>query len=409
MIENNKVVITGMGAVTSLGDDLQTTWDNILEGKSGIGYVTLFDTTNSGTKIGAQVQDTFEEQAKKVIKRRDRKKMTRVTRMAMVAANEAIIDSKIDFSKVDSLRVAVIMGVVTSAYNDKEREDSKQNIIVKSMPNAPSAWISIYNNIKGPNFSVSAACASSAYAITLGKKLIESELYDIVITGGTDSHINKECYEGFNQIMAMSTNNQEPEIACRPFSKDRDGFIMGEGAGILVLESEKHALERNAKIYAEVSGTSITSDADDITAPSQDGLGMFMSMDIAVKDSKVPLSRIGYVNAHGTSTYLNDKYETIAIKKLFGDRAKEILVSSTKSMIGHTIGASGVIEGIVTVKSLIEGVIPPTINYQNPDEELDLNYVPNNLIIREVEAAISNSFGFGGHNASIVFNKYNNK
>lgn len=405
-MEDVKVVITGMGMVTSLGNNVETTWNNLLKGKSGVSKISLFDASQLETQIAAQVDESFEEKASKLIKKRHRGKMTRLTRMALVAADEAINNSKINFDECDRTRIAVVMGVVTSAYNDIERNISKQNVIVKSMPNAISAWISIYNNILGPNFSVSTACASSAYAMGLGQQMIKSGIVDVVIVGGADSHIQEECIQGFNQIMALSARNEEPQKACCPFSKNRDGFVMGEGAGVMVLESEEFAKRRGANIYAEIAGYALTSEAYDITSPRKDGLGMVHTMELAMKNANVNPNEIDYINAHGTSTYLNDKCETIAIKKVLGEHSKDIAVSSTKSMLGHTIGASGVIEGIVTVLSINRGIITPTINYDVKDDELDLNYVPNYPIQKKVDVAISNSFGFGGHNASIVLKKY---
>lgn len=405
-MSEKKVVITGMGMVTSLGLDVETTWQNLVDGNSGIDFITLFDTQNSQTKFAAEVKDDFELKANKQIKKRERVKMTRLTRMAMVAANEAIEDSGINFDNYDRTRIAVIMGVVTSAYNDIERAKSEDNIIVKSMPNALSAWISINNNLYGPNFNVSTACASSAYAIGIGQQMIKSGLADVVIVGGADSHIQEECIRGFNQIYALSANNENAKIACCPFSAKRDGFVMGEGAGVMILESEESAIKNNSKIYAEVAGYALTSEACDITAPKTDGLGMTKTLKMAIENAGVNINDVDYINAHGTSTYLNDKYETMAIKGCFGEKAYDLAISSTKSMLGHTIGASGVIEGIVTVLSIKNSIITPTINYSESDPELDLNYVPNKSIKKEVNVAISNSFGFGGHNASVVYKKY---
>ncbi len=405
-MKENKTVITGMGMLNALGNTMEESFQKMTEGISGVKPITLFDPSELETRIAAQVDDSFLEKAKELIKKRERSKMTRLTQMALVAADEAVKDSGIDFKACDKSRVAVILGIVTTAYSDVEKERSESNCIVKSMPNAPSAWISIRYGLKGPNFNVSTACASSAYAIALGQQLIRSGFADVVITGGADSHIQKEYIKGFNQIMTLSVKNDMPEAACCPFSKNRDGFVMGEGAGIMILESEEHARKRNARIYAEVGGCAITSDAGDITAPQADGIMMAKTMKLALEQAGVKPEDIDYINAHGTSTYLNDKYETMAIKSCFGSHAKNLFVSSTKSMIGHTVGASGVIEGIVTVLTMERGIIPPTINYREPDLELDLNYVPNVSVRKEVTMAISNSFGFGGHNASILYKKY---
>jgi 3-oxoacyl-[acyl-carrier-protein] synthase II len=405
-MSNGKTVITGMGMVTPLGLNLETTWRNLLDGRSGVKPISLFDAGGLETRIAAEVGPEIEQCAEKVIPRRERKQMTRTTRMSMVAANEAVKNSGINFDDYDRVRIAVIMGVVTASYNEMEQKQSEAHLIVRSMPNAPSAWISLDYGLEGPNFNVSTACASSAYAIGLGHQMIKSGLMDIVIAGGADSHIDPEHIGGFNQILAMSVRNDSPETASRPFCLSRDGFVMGEGAGVIVLESEKIARERKAVIYGEIAGYALTSEATDITAPKENGVGMLKTMRMALADAGVNRDEIDYINAHGTSTFLNDKYETMAIKECFGDRAKKIGVSSSKSMIGHTIGAAGVIEGIITVLSINHGILTPTINYVDPDPELDLDYVPNQAKERSIRAALSNSFGFGGHNATIVFKKY---
>jgi len=398
-------VITGVGMVTSLGVNAKQTFDNMVNAKSGVKKITLFDPQNLHTHIAAQVSDDFEDMAINVIKKRDAKKMTRLTRMAMLATNEAIIDSMINFDECDKNKTAVIMGVITSAYNDMERKLSDDNLIVKSMSNSLSAWISMKYKLLGPNFGVSTACASSAYAIHLAREMIERKQADVVIVGGADSHINEECIYGFNQIMALSTKNERPEAACRPFDKGRDGFVMGEGAGILVLESKEHAEKRNAKIYAEVAGSSITSEAHDITAPQKNGIGMSYTMKEALKSACIAKEEVDYINAHGTSTYLNDLYETMAIKDCFGDHAYNLKISSSKSMLGHTLGAAGVIESIVCALSMHSGILTPTINYETQDDNMDLDYIANNSLTCQTNIAISNSFGFGGHNASIVYRK----
>lgn len=403
---NNKIVITGIGLVTSLGTDVESTWENLKEGRSGVRKVTLFDVSQSDTQIAAEVDSAkVEEMAKEKIPRRIRKQMTRTTQMSTLAAIEAIEDSKIDFEKYNKARVAVILGVITTSYYNKELE--KDNYyIVKTMPNAPGAWISILYGLQGPSFNVSTACASSAYAITLGKMMIETGQADVVIVGGADSQIEANYFKGFNQIMAMSTNNDNPEGASCPFSKTRDGFVMGEGAGVMILESEKSAKERNANIYGELAGAAITSEAADITAPQKDGAGMCITMQEAIKNAGVNVEDVDYINAHGTSTNLNDKYETFAIKECFKEHAKELAVSSTKSMHGHTLAAAGAVEAILTILSVKNNIVLPTINYTEVDEELDLDYVPNKARTQKVNIALSNSFGFGGHNATLVFKKY---
>lgn len=406
MSNQNKTVITGMGMVTSLGLDVETTWKNLVAGNSGIKKVTLFDIEGYETQIAGEVSNEFEKLAENIIPRRNRKQMTRTTRMAMVAAHEAIKNSGINFDNYDRTRVAVILGVITASYNDMERAQSDSHIVVKFMPNAPSAWISIQYGLEGPNFNVSTACASSSYAIGLGHQMIRHGLADVVIAGGADSHIDPECFTGFNQILAMSVKNDKPEAACSPFSLSRDGFVMGEGTGMLVLESEKLAKQRGAKIYGELAGYALTSEAADITAPKENGVGMAKTMGMALADAGMSCMDIDYINAHGTSTFLNDKYETMGIKECFGSRAKDICVSSSKSMLGHTLGAAGAIEAIITTLSVYNNIVTPTINYNEPDPELDLDYVPNKSREMSVRAAMSNSFGFGGHNATLVIKKY---
>ena len=406
-MNDNKVVITGFGMITALGLDVQTNWQNLVDGKSGVKRISLFDASHLETQIAAEVDSSFEEYAEKNISRRNSKKMIRCTKMALMAAQEAISQSGLDFNSFDRWRIPVIMGVLTPGYNDREIAKSDSNIIVRSMPNAPSAWISLLYGLEGPNFNISTACASSSYAIGMGYQMIKNNQADLVIVGGTDSHIDEENIKGFNQILALSARNDSPETASRPFTKSRDGFVMGEGAGIMVLESEKIARQRNATIYGEVGGFCMSSDAFDLVAPRKDGEYMLKNMDRALKDARLNPEDIDYINAHGTSTNLNDKYETMAIKRLFSANGNPLAVSSSKSMIGHTIGSAGILEGIITAKSIHHKIITPTINYHDPDPELDLDYVPNQAREKSIKAALSNSFGFGGHNATVVFKQYN--
>lgn len=408
MYEERKTVITGLGMVTSLGLNVKDTWDNLIKGGNGIKNITLFDTHDLETRFAAEVSRDMEQAADRLITKKDRKRMTRTTKMALLAADEAVRNSGIRFDEYDKTRIAAILGVINTSFNDREREQSESHIIVKSMPNAINGWISILYGIEGPSFNVSTACASSAYAIGLGQQMIRSGLIDVAIVGGADSNIEREYIKGFNQIMALSVRNGSPETACRPFSLSRDGFVMGEGAGILILESEESANKRNASVYSEIGGYALTSEAVNITAPKEDGAGMIKTMKKAMADAKVSEDEVDYINAHGTSTYLNDKFETMAIKDCFGLWSDRIAVSSSKSMLGHTLGAAGAIEGIITALSIKNKILTPTINYSDPDPDLDLDYVPNQAREKEIRAAISNSFGFGGHNASIVFKKYKN-
>ena len=401
-----KVVVTGMNIISSLGLDINTNWENITAGKSGVKRISLFDPADCMTKIAAEVPPDFENLSRSYIKKRAGSQMTRVTRMCFVCAKMAIETSGLDFEQADKARCGVILGVVNAGNSSSEKDTTPQNTIFKSMTNAMAAWLSLEYQLQGPAFSVNTACASSAYAIGLACEMIRNGQADVMIVGGADSIVNKEEIEGFNSLYALSVHNDFPEKASRPFSLDRDGFVIGEGAGILVLESETFARKRNATIHGEVAGYAFSSEGYNIMAPMTNGEGMAFTMEKALKDAGARKDEVDYINAHGTSTELNDKYETMAIKKVFGDRAYQIPVSSSKSMIGHTIGAAGAIEGILTILSIQHGILPPTINYDTPDPELDLDYVPNKSKQANIRVALSNSFGFGGHNASVIFKKF---
>ncbi len=401
-----KVVVTGMNIISSLGIDLKTNWDNLVAGKSGVRRISLFDPDDSITKIAAEVPPEFENHSRQFIKKRAGSQMTRVTKMCFVCAKMAIEHSGLNFDLADKTRCGVILGVVNAGNSSSEKDTTPQNTIFKSMTNAMAAWISLEYQLQGPAFSVNTACASSGYAIGLACEMIRNGQADVMIVGGADSIINKEEIAGFNSLYALSVHNDFPEKASKPFAMNRDGFVIGEGAGILILESETFAKSRNARIYAEVGGYAFTSEGYNIMAPMIDGEGMAATIEKALKNANVQKDEVDYINAHGTSTELNDKYETMAIKKVFGDKAYQIPVSSSKSMMGHTIGAAGAIEGIITILSIVNGILTPTINLDTPDPELDLDYVPNQSRKKEINVAISNSFGFGGHNATIVFKKW---
>jgi 3-oxoacyl-[acyl-carrier-protein] synthase II len=401
-----KVVITGMNIISSLGLDLKTNWENLVAGKSGVKSITLFDASSSTTRIAAEVPPEFEEYSKKYVKKRAGSQMTRVTKMAFTCAKELIGSSQVDFEALNKSRCAVILGVVNTGNSSAEKDTTPQNTIFKSMTNSMSAWISLEFQLAGPNFVVNTACASSAYAIGLGFDMIRNGQADLVIAGGADSIINREEIEGFNSLFALSVENDPPEKASKPFSLNRDGFVIGEGAGMIILESETSAKARNATIFAELAGYAATSEGYNIMAPMKDGEGMAVTMEKALVSSGISKDEVDYINAHGTSTELNDRYETFAIKKVFGEKAYQIPVSSSKSMIGHTIGAAGAIEGIITVLSIENGILTPTINLDTPDPDLDLDYVPHRSRKKEIHVALSNSFGFGGHNATLVFRKF---
>ncbi|MBP1591659.1 MAG: beta-ketoacyl-[acyl-carrier-protein] synthase family protein [Oscillospiraceae bacterium] len=400
-----KVVITGMGAVCSLGDSVGELWDNLLAGKSGFGKIERISTENHDSTVAAEIKNSegFESVCKKYWTRRQLNTVTGPQRLVLATAVEAIEDCGIDLENYDKDRVAVIYGIADAGFEDAERE-KMTNIILKSMPSSAPSLISEKFGFHGASFNLSCACASSGYAIALGAQLIETGVYDMVIAGGVSNYVTHDNISGFNQILAMSAN-PDPETASRPFTKNRDGFIFGEGAGTVVLESETSAKKRNAKVHAKLSGYACYSESSNMTAPLEDGEGMRIVMERALKKAGVSPDSVDYINAHGTSTYLNDKYETTAIKNLFGKHAYELSVSSTKSAIGHTLAAGSVIEGIVTIKALNENIVPPTIHYDVPDPELDLDYTPNTAKKREINTAMSNSYGFGGQNVSLVFEK----
>lgn len=402
---SNKVVITAANTTHALGLTLDEGWNALLQGKSGIRRISLFDPSDLDTQIAAQLPGSFDAYSRSLIKKRTAKQMTRVTRMALACTKEAMNLYHIPTDYYNKDRCGVIMGVVTSGYCSMEKEKDPHHNILKGMNNAVSAWISLEYGFQGPNYTIATACASSAYAIAMGYNLIQSGMADMIIAGGADSTINPEEIRGFNELYALSTQNENPEKASKPFAKDRDGFVIGEGAGVLVLENEEHAKKRGATILAEMTGYALTSESYNIMAPKENGEGMYMTMKKAIAHAGIKQEDIGHINAHGTSTMLNDLYETNAIKNLFGSHAKNIPVVSSKSMIGHTIGAAGVIEAAITVQSLRSQKIHPTINLENPDPQMDLDYVTEGAREHAMQYALSNSFAFGGHNATLIFKR----
>ncbi len=395
-----------MNIVSSLGLNKADTWSNIIQGKSGVRAINSFDTSELQTTIAAQLPESFDDYASQKIKKRQAQQMTRVTRMNQVCAKDLIEAEGIDFEPFDKKRCAVILGVVNTGNSSLEKAGGLKHDVLKGMNNAMSAWISLEYGLTGPSYTVSTACSSSAYAIGLAYDMINSGAADLVISGGADSIISPEDIAGFNALYALSVANDQPEKASKPFSEDRDGFVIGEGAGIMILESEASALARGANIYGELAGYGLSTEGYNIMAPKRDGEGMAETMELAIAHAGIKKEEVDYISAHGTSTTLNDLYETMAIKKVFGERAYEIPISSQKSMIGHTIGAAGVIEGIISMESICQGMLSPTINLENADEDLDLDYVPNQARKASIKVAISNSFAFGGHNASLVFRVY---
>jgi 3-oxoacyl-[acyl-carrier-protein] synthase II len=408
-----RVVITGMGAVTPLGNSVDEYWNNIIAGKSGIGKITQFDPTGFDTTIAAEVKgfDPTNFIDKKSVKRMDP-----FTQFALAAAEMAVKDSGLNFESEDRNRVGVVFGsgiggMWTYYYQTKELFESGPGrvsplFVTMMIADIASGYIAIKHNVKGPNYATTSACATASHAIADSMMLIERGSADVMLTGGSEASICPIGIAGFNSMRAMSTRNDDPQKASRPFDAQRDGFVMGEGGSVLVLEELEHAKNRGAKIYCELGGIGLTGDAHHITAPAPGGEGAVRSMSLCVKDAGLQLQDIDYINAHGTSTPLNDKFETMAIKTVFGEHAYKLHVSSTKSMVGHLLGAAGGVEAIATIKTIAEGIIPPTINYEFPDPDCDLNYVPNKAIKKTVNAAISNTFGFGGHNASLLFVKF---
>lgn len=397
-----RVLVTALNMVTALGVDLEASWTGLVAGRSGIRRISLFDTANQKTRIAGEVPRDFDEYARQYCSRRLANQMGRAIKMGYVCTKEAVARSGINFDDYDRVRCAVIFGAADTGHSSIH---DGRYWIMKTMPHGASAWISQEYQLEGPNFTVSAACASSAYAIAYGYDLIAGNKADVVLAGGASSIVNPEHLSGFNEVGALSVANDTPEGASRPFSVDRDGFVIGEGAGVLVLESEESATARGATIYAELAGYALTSEAYNIMMPRPAGVGMAKTMHMALASAGIAKEQVDYINAHGSSTPLGDKYETLAIKDVFGDLAYGIPVSSAKSMIGHTAGACGVIEAAITLMSMQNGILTPTINYTR-DPELDLDYVPNIARRRDVSTALSNSFGFGGCNATLVLRKY---
>ncbi|MGA2297310.1 MAG: beta-ketoacyl-ACP synthase II [FCB group bacterium] len=410
-----KVVVTGVGAVTPIGNTVDEFWTGMMNSKSGAAPITRFDTTDFDTKFACEVKnyDPLIHMNRKEIQRLDL-----FTQLALSAATMAIADSEINFEKTDKNRVGVIFGSgiggMWTYHNQQqilyERGGKPDRISPFFIPMLISdiapGHIAIRWGLKGPNYATVSACATSAHAISDAFMLIQRGNADAMVVGGSEAVICPMGVGGFNSMRALSLRNDSPATASRPFDKDRDGFVMAEGAGVLILETLEHALNRGAKIYAEIAGIGLTDDAFHITQPAPGGEGAVQSMSICIEDAGLTPNDIDYINAHGTSTYFNDKNETEAIKTVFGERAYKMAISSTKSMHGHLLGAAGAVEAITTVLTIKNNKVPPTINYTTPDPVCDLNYTPNHPVERNVNAAISNTFGFGGHNASLCFKAY---
>lgn len=412
-METKRVVVTGLGLITPLGIGVESSWNSFIEGRSGIGRITRFDASDLPVQIAGEVKD-FDPSL--YIEQKEIKKMDRFIHFAVAASTMAIEDSGLKITDNNAERVGVIIGSgigglpAIEHYHKVYLERGYRRITPFFIPmliiNLASGQVSIKFGAKGPNSAVATACATGSHAIGDAFRIIQRGDADVMLAGGAESVITPLAISGFAVMKALSTRNNEPERASRPFDIDRDGFVMGEGAGIVVLESLDSAKGRGAKIYAEIIGYGMTSDAYHITAPAPEGEGAATCMSLALKDAGVDPNVVDYINAHGTSTKYGDEIETSAIKKVFGEHAYKLSVSSTKSMTGHLLGAAGGVEAVISVLSIVHDIIPPTINLDNPDPECDLDYVPHKARHREVNFALSNSFGFGGTNACLLFRKY---
>ncbi len=409
----HRVVITGMGMVTCLGTGVSVNWRALTEGRSGIGPITLFDAQKHQTRIAGEVRGNFDPD--KHVHEKEFRRMDRYQQFALVAAGEAVSDAGLDCPPENPYRCGVVVGSGMGGLETiedgirvlwaKGPKSVHPLMIPKVVINLVSGLLAIKYGFKGPNFGVVNACTSGTSALGEAFSIVRDGRADIIMTGGAEAVITSLSIAGFNALRALSTRNEEPEKASRPFDLRRDGFVISEGAGILILESEDHCRKRGARAYAEILGYGATDDGYHRVMPDPQAEGAYWCMKNALEDAGVPPSRIGYINAHGTSTDLNDKMETLAIKRLFNNSAWKVAISSTKSMTGHLIGAAGAAEAIYTILALKHGIVPPTINLEEPDPECDLDYTPNKSVTRDIEYALSNSFAFGGQNASLVFGR----
>ncbi len=411
--ERRRVVITGMGAITPLGLTVDEYWQALVEGKSGIGKITLCDVTGLTCQIAGEVKG-FDPHD--YMEYKETRRMARFSHFIVASTRIAIEDAGLNLSREKAERMGVVVGNGIGGF--PEAEEGHLVLLERGgmrltpffmpmvLPNMAAGQISLIFGLKGFSSTITTACAAATQAIGDALEVIRQNKADVMVAGGTEAAISPTGVAGFCVMKALTTRNDEPTKASRPFDAKRDGFVPSEGAGVLILESLEHALRRGARIYAEAAGVGISSDAYHVTAPDADGSGAIRAMQWAIEDANLKPNEIDYINAHGTSTPINDRIETQAIKTLFGDYAHQLPISSTKSMIGHLLGASGVVEGIACVKAITEGIIHPTINYEYPDPDCDLDYVPNVARRKDVKAALSNSFGFGGQNACLVFKKF---
>jgi beta-ketoacyl-acyl-carrier-protein synthase II len=408
-----RVVVTGMGCISPVGNDVSTTWSNILAGRSGVGLITQYDASEFKCKIAAEVKG-FDGAAH--FGNREARRMDRFSQFAVATAQQAVRDAGLEITDSNRDRIGAIIGSgiggigtifeQTRVFFERGAGRVSPFLIPMMLPDTAGGMIAIYLGVRGPNLAVVTACASGTNAIGEALSVIRRGHADIMLAGGSEAAINPLAMAGMSVMNALSFRNDDPPRASRPFDLQRDGFVMGEGAAILVLESLEHALERQAHILAEVSGYGVTNDAYHISAPAENGAGAALCLRMALRDASLTIDDIDYINAHGTSTPLNDKSETAAIKTVFGERAYKTPVSSTKSITGHLLGAAGALEAIISIKTLQDQILPPTINYEFPDPECDLDYVPNTARMAQVRRVMSNSFGFGGHNATLIFSRF---
>lgn len=410
-----RVVVTGLGAVTDLGTDVASTWEGMLSGRSGVGPITAFEQDEEWTtRFAGEVSD-FDPS--KIVDVREAKRMDRASLLGLVAAEEAANDCGIDFATGDPDRRGVaigsgIGGIITIEVGllKLERTSPKKIspfTVPKLMVNACAGNVSIRHGLRGANIATATACATGGHSIGAAFQLIQRGDADVMFAGGTEAAVSRLCIGSFGTMKALSTRNDDPQRASRPFDRDRDGFVLAEGAAVLILEDLESAKARGAKIYGEILGYATSGDAHHIAAPEESGIGATKAMTWALKDAGINTTDVGYINAHGTSTPLGDAAEVYAVKSVFGEHAADLAMSSTKSMTGHALGAAGGIESVAVIRALQEGILPPTINLENPDDGFDLDFVANEAREKPIQYAVNNSFGFGGHNVSLVFSRYN--
>jgi 3-oxoacyl-[acyl-carrier-protein] synthase II len=411
-MSKRRVVITGLGTINPLGNNVTDTWDKLIKGESGIDTITSFEINELPVSFAGEVKN-FD--ANEYMGKQHARKLDRSSHLSIFATEEALKDANLNPEERLGPNVGIVFGTgiggigateqAVRTYDERGASRINPLAITQLMPNSSTGQVAIKYGIEGPSLTITTACAASANAVGEAKNMIQNGVVDMVVTGGTESGTTPMTIGAFAQIRALSTNNENPKEACKPFDKNRDGFVMGEGSTVLVMESEESALKRGAEIYGYVAGYGATTDAYHITAPAEGGKGAVVAMQKAIEDAELSINDIDYINAHGTSTPANDKNETAAIKTVFGDKAYDLDISSTKSMTGHLLGGGGAFESMVSVLALQKSIIPPTINLNSPDEECDLNYTPNDAVQKEMNVAMSNSFGFGGHNGVLVFKK----